>query len=405
MNHYSGTMTWCLIFCLFQCAAAQDQKENDEFEKFKKEQDQGVQREEESFRQYTAEVTRQYNDYVAEQERLFKEYAGRIEAKWGPKNVQTSTKKEYVAYDASFASRNRIDFESGAAKVEILVSATEAQNQKLLREKLKEQVEHIVTTKGGEDPLELKSGILPVETALIAGQVHMKNGTPVSEKNAGQFAEQTVQSSTITKETIVGKDGITRVVVGMQVPLVPNHVKKRASGFKDKIQKDAERFGIDVTLVFAVMHTESYFNPQARSYVPAYGLMQLVPKSGARDAYFFVHKRDTLVTGEYLFVPDNNIELGSGFLAKLLTVDFRGVKDPKSKIYCAISAYNTGPGNVAKAFTGKRNVMQALPKINSMTSEEVFVHLKQHLPFEETRSYVAKVSERMGIYNEWRSSN
>ncbi len=385
--------------------AGQNQSEQEAFEKFKKEQEQGVQNEESSFQQYKKEVTKQYDEYVAEQERLFKEYVGQIEKKWGKKNAQISTKKEYVAYDAAYGSRKKIDFENGTAKVEILVTEAESKNQKLIQEKLKDQVEKVVTTKGGEDPLEKKSEIPPAANPLIGGQVQMKNGAPVSEKNAGQFAEQTVQSSAITREIIEGKDGIKRVVVGVQVPLVPNHVKKRATGFKEQIQKEAERFGIDVTLVFAIMHTESYFNPQARSYVPAYGLMQLVPKSGARDSYFFVYKRDTLVTGEYLFVPNNNIELGAGYLAKLLTVDFRGVRDPKSRIYCAISAYNTGPGNVAKAFTGKRNVIQALPKINAMTSDQVFEHLKKNLPFEETRSYVAKVSERMGLYNEWSSSN
>ncbi|MEW5799593.1 MAG: murein transglycosylase domain-containing protein [Bacteroidota bacterium] len=386
-------------------AIAQDQKERDEFEKFKKEQEQGVQKEEESFQQYKAEVTKQYNDYVAEQERLFKEYTGQIEKKWGRKNVQTSTKKEYVAYDEAFSSRKKIDFESGTAKVEVLVTEAEAKNQNMIREKLKEQVAKVVTTKGGDDPLEKKMEVSAAEKPLVAGQVQMTNGVQVTEQNAKQFAEQTVRSSPMTTETVEGKDGIKRVVVGVQIPLVPNHVKKRATGFKEQIQKEAVRFGIDVTLIFAIMHTESYFNPQARSYVPAYGLMQLVPKSGARDAYFFVYKRDTLVTGEYLFIPNNNIELGSGYLAKLLTVDFRGVRDPKSRIYCAISAYNTGPGNVAKAFTGKRNVIHALPKINAMTSDQVFDHLRKNLPFEETRSYVAKVSERMGLYNEWSLSN
>ncbi len=398
-----------LFFIVFICspvvAVAQDQQEKDEFEKFKQEQEHGVQQEQESFRQYKAEVTKQYNDYIAEQERLFREYTGQIEKKWGKKNVQTSTRKEYVAYDAAYASRKKIDFESGTAKVEVLVTESEAKNQNLIREKLKEQVAKVVTTKGGDDPLEKKMEVPVAEKPLIAGQVQMNNGVQVTEQNAKQFAEQTVRSSPMTTETVEGKDGIKRVVVGVQIPLVPNHVKKRATGFKEQIQKEAGRFGIDVTLIFAIMHTESYFNPQARSYVPAYGLMQLVPKSGARDAYFFVYKRDTLVTGEYLFVPGNNIELGSGYLAKLLTVDFRGVKDPKSRIYCAISAYNTGPGNVAKAFTGKRNVIQALPKINTMTSDQVFEHLKKNLPFEETRSYVAKVSERMGLYNEWSVSN
>lgn len=391
-----------LIFGV-QLSIAQDTSEQDAFEKFKKEQEQGVQNEEAAFQNYKAEVTKQYNDYVAEQERLFTEYVGQIEQKWGKKNVQTSTNKEYVAYDQSFTSRKAIDFEKGTAKVEVLLTESEARNQQLVQEKLKELLMSTVTTKGGDDPLEKKTHVSPAAKPLLADQLQTVEGKPVI--NAKQFAEQIVQQTALTKETVEGKDGIKRVVVGVQIPLVPHHVKKRATEFKGRVQNEAVRFGIDATLVFAIMHTESYFNPMARSYVPAYGLMQLVPKSGARDAYFFVYKRDTLVTGEYLYIPGNNIELGAGYLTKLLTVDFRGVKDPKSRIYCAIAAYNTGPGNVAKAFIGKRNVVQALPHINAMSSEQVFNHLRKNLPFEETRTYIAKVSERMGMYAEWSVNN
>jgi membrane-bound lytic murein transglycosylase C len=205
----------------------------------------------------------------------------------------------------------------------------------------------------------------------------------------------------VSKKVVVGKDGVKRVMVGVQVPLVPNHVKVRAADYRDQVAKQTDRFGIDPTLVYAIMHTESNFNPMARSAVPAYGLMQLVPKSGGRDAYLFAKKEDVLVTGEYLYVPENNVELGTALLTKLLTVEFRNVVDPKSRVYCAISAYNTGAGNVAKAFTGKRNVREAIPKINAMTSDEVLEFLKKNLPYDETRLYVAKVSGRMGLYNEW----
>lgn len=377
----------------------------DDLEKFKKEEEKGLQQEEQAFLQYKAEITKQYDDYLAEQERLFKEYTGQIEKKWGSKKTETSTQKSYVAYDATFSSRSKIDFEKGTATVEVLVTEAEAKNTSLVQQKLKEQVAKIVTTKGGDDPLEKRSNIPPEPKPLIADQVQTKDGKPVTEQTARQFAEQTVQPALVMQEVVQGKDGIKRVVLSVQMPLVPNHVKKRAADFKEQVQKEASRFGIDVTLVFAIVHTESFFNPKARSHVPAYGLMQLVPKSGARDAYFFVFKKDSLVTGEYLYVPNHNIELGAGYLTKLLTVDFRGVSDPKSRIYCAISAYNTGPGNVAKTFTGKRNVFHALPRINGMTSDEVFDHLKKNLPFEETRSYVAKVTERMGMYAEWARVN
>ncbi|MBW7888854.1 MAG: DUF3393 domain-containing protein [Bacteroidetes bacterium] len=381
---------------------SQETSAQSEFEKFKKEQQAGIQAEADSFKQYKAEVTKEYDNWVAEQERLFKEYVSQIEKVWGTKNTKTSTQKEYVAYDNNFSSRKSVDFEKGNAKVEVVVTESEAKNLTAMQEKLKEQVAELVTTKGGTDPLEKKTGSEAEKQPILENQVTAKDGKPVTEKNAKQFAEQTVTPAQITQEQIIGKDGVKRVVIGVQFALVPNHLKKRAEEFRSKVLSETDKNNIDATLVFAVMHTESYFNPKARSTAPAFGLMQLVPKSGARDAYLFVHREDKLVTAEYLYIPENNIELGAGYLTKLLTIDFKGVKDPKSRIYCAISAYNTGPGNVAKAFTkDKRSVPQALPKINAMTSDEVLKYLKENLPFEETRKYVGTVSERMGLYNEW----
>ena len=392
-----------VIFSLFILlpVSAQVPDEKEALKKFEKEQEEGMAKEEEAFRQYSAEVTKQYSDYLAEQERLFKEYTGAIGKKWGKKQVKTSTREEYVAYDAQYGSRRSVNFEEGKAKVEILMTEAEAKDPKKVQEKLKQQVAQLAVDKGGSDPLEKQTNVSPEKRPIVAGQLQTPDGKPVTERTAGQFAEQSVQPALVTQQLVTGADGLKRVIVGVQIPLVPDHVKKRATEFRGNVRSQATRFGIDVTLVFAIMHTESYFNPKAKSPVPAFGLMQLVPKSGARDAFFFAHKKDSLVTGEYLFVAENNIELGTAYLTKLLTVDFRGVTDIKSRMYCAISAYNTGPGNVAKAFTGKRNVTQALPKINAMTSDEVFAHLRKNLPFEETRTYIVKVSERMGMYSEW----
>lgn len=380
---------------------AQANDEKSEFEKFKKAQQQGVRDQSAAFQQYKETVTRQYDDYVKEQERLFKEYTGRIEKMWGPKKLQVSSKKEYVSYDSSFASRRSIDFEKGTARVEVLVTERQAQDREFVKEALRGEVEKIVTSKGGEDPLEKKTNTPPEPKPLLDGQIRTTAGAPVTESNAARFADQAVQAFSVRQEAVVGADGVKRVVIGVQLPLVPDHLKKRASEFRSRVRTEAVRFAIDPSLVFAVMHTESYFNPMARSSVPAYGLMQLVPKSGARDAFLFVNKRDTLVSGEYLFIPGNNIELGTAYLAKLLSVDFASIRDPKSRMYCAIAAYNTGPGNVAKCFSGKRNVKSAESKINAMSSDDLFDYLKKNLPFTETRTYIASVSSRMGLYNEW----
>jgi membrane-bound lytic murein transglycosylase C len=129
--------------------------------------------------------------------------------------------------------------------------------------------------------------------------------------------------------------------------------------------------------------------------------MQLVPSSGARSAYLFVYKEDKLLTPDYLYQPQNNVELGAGLLNLMMTKDFKDIKDEKSRVYCAIAGYNTGPGNVARSFVGKRDIPKAVQMINQMTSDQVFDNLRTKLPFEETRTYVGTVREKMKLYEEW----
>ncbi|OIQ70596.1 membrane-bound lytic murein transglycosylase C precursor [mine drainage metagenome] len=67
------------------------------------------------------------------------------------------------------------------------------------------------------------------------------------------------------------------------------------------------------------------------------------------------------------------------------------IRNAVSREYCAIAAYNTGPGNVYRAFSklnGKARQEEALDKINSMRPEEVYETLRTRLPYEETRGYI-----------------
>ena len=391
------------------CGTIQKVFAQESFEEFQKKEREGIAEQERSFANYKTEVTAQYDKYVAEQDRLFKEYVGQIEKKWGTKNSVTSTTKEWVSYNAGYGARRRVDFEKGNATVEILVTENEAKDAKLVQQKLKNEIAKMVSDRGGNDPLEVREKILPVQTPILADQLVMNGGKPVTTSNAKQFAEQTVAHSTIQKNEIKGSDGENRIVLAVTLPLVPDHIKKRAEDFRERVLVQAKRFNLDVRLAFAIMHTESFFNPKARSTAPAFGLMQLVPRSGARDAYNFVYKQDTLVTGEYLYIPENNIELGVAYLALTMTRDFSGVENSQSRLYCTIAAYNTGPANVARTFLkqkgGRVNVKDALPVINKKSSQEVYEYLKQYLPYDETRQYVVRVSERMGMYEEWAKGN
>ena len=129
--------------------------------------------------------------------------------------------------------------------------------------------------------------------------------------------------------------------------------------------------------------------------------MQLVPKSGARDAYNYIYKQDRLLSDTYLYVPANNIELGCAYIAKIRHDYFKNIKDEKSAYFCTISAYNTGIGNVAMALTGKAKLGPTAEKVNTMKSDKLYKMLKTKLPYAETRNYLKKVTERIDYYRAW----
>jgi hypothetical protein len=96
------------------------------------------------------------------------------------------------------------------------------------------------------------------------------------------------------------------------------------------IHKYASHYGVDPSLVRAVMRHESGFNPQAVSPKGAQGLMQLMP--GTAD----------LMGVQDPFDPEQNIAGGVGYLR--LCLDRFGHIVP-----LAVAAYNAGPARVAKS--------------------------------------------------------
>ena len=179
--------------------------------------------------------------------------------------------------------------------------------------------------------------------------------------------------------------------------LVSDNISKNAALYKDYVKACSQKFQIEEPLIYAVMEQESRFNPEATSWVPAYGLMQLVPKSGGLDAYNYVYKKQWVPTRSYLFVPHQNIELGTAYL-RILMNQFAKVTDPECRRLCVIAGYNTGAGNVSRAFTGNTNLKNAIPLINKYSYKELYNHLTNKLNTEEARNYVSGVSKRREKY-------
>jgi len=126
------------------------------------------------------------------------------------------------------------------------------------------------------------------------------------------------------------------------------------SPWSQAIYDAAKRHGLNPALVEAVVRQESAFDPRAVSHRGARGLMQLMPATGRRFG----------LRAHELFDPEKNLEAGSRYLAWLAA----RFDDDLSLV---LAGYNAGEGTVAR-FGG-------VP------------------PYRETRDYVRRISDRLGV--------
>ena len=339
----------------------------------------------EAFQNYKQSVTAQYADYERREKEAFEEYKREIEEKW--EEFKSPEPKTFVEYSEDLNTRQSIDFEKGEVTIEVIVEEDPELAEPIKEEDKEEKIKETLT----KELIGLIKKKADDNKPILKNQLETKDGKEVTESNAKKEAVNIVESKKVEKKPYKAKDGKKRVKYTVKVPLKINHLDQRAKRFENEILKQAKRWRLDPAIVFALMEAESAFNPKARSHIPAFGLMQLVPKSGARDAYKYVYKVDKLVTGDYLYKPVNNIELGCAYLSQIRYHYFENIKDDELAYICSIPAYNTGIGNVSKTLCGKPYTNPAADVANSMTADELYKKLTSDLKYEEARNYLERV--------------
>ena len=199
--------------------------------------------------------------------------------------------------------------------------------------------------------------------------------------------------------SVVEQDGQTRLQ--LKIEFVNGYQEKLVKQYFDDIKGYADQYDVPVSVIMAIIETESSYNPRAVSPVPAFGLMQLVPKTAGLDAHLFVHGEKKIVSADYLFNEENNLKLGSAYFHLLTHRYLRKIADPQARFYCAVASYNTGVGNVARTFTGRKSITAAVDTINGMSPEAVYDYLMENLPAQETKNYLKKVVTRMAKYKQF----
>ncbi len=138
-------------------------------------------------------------------------------------------------------------------------------------------------------------------------------------------------------------------------------------------------FTVDAALIFALIRQESKFNPRAKSWAGARGLMQLMPSTAsfvAKDRKYRVSKTP------YLFEPELNMSIGQKYI-KILHDDAK----INGNLVSMIAAWNGGPGNLNK---WRRSM-------KFMDDPLLFI---ETIPYRETRMFVERVFANLWVYRD-----
>lgn len=338
----------------------------------------------------------------------------RIRQHWS--NPEVSGQSRWVSYSSDYRAKKVVDFEHN--QVEISIDGIHTGSRldfAAMAKEVQSELEDTLSTS-----LQKAVERDPVQTALT--QVYASMGAPAAGIESGTElvlkelftsmrpspADVRAKAAALMRNASIRYQALSASVASVPVhtgkkltyviPLPDNRIRKKVLEYKPLVDRNAQRFKVSEDIVMAIIHTESHFNPLARSYVPAFGLMQIVPSTAGRDATAKLFKQSRLLTPQYLFNPRQNIEVGAAYLHMLYYVYLKDIKNPESRLYYTIASYNAGASSVARAFVDKPSFQDAVKVINNLPPEQVLQRILKQAPSAETRQYLEKVLKRRTFY-------
>ncbi len=341
------------------------------------------------FARNLAELPGQFEKDTAALDALIDSFSGNIEKRWGKSEVKFAGKSNYVKYIDNYMSRSEVNFDKGLITIET-VSPTDPKDH------LKNAI--ITTLLTPDDPAQVdlfSSKDIRLEgQPFLYRQVVDQDRQPIQWSwRANRFADYLIANK------IKVKDVDFKKAYYVEIPMVAEQLEIRSYKYADIVRRASKKYDIPEDLIYAIIKTESSFNPYAVSWANAYGLMQVVPKTAGRDVFKLVKKRSGEPTPKYLFNPENNIDTGTAYFYILKNRYLRDVNHPTSLEYSMISAYNGGTGGVLNTFN-RKDRKRAMRDLNSLQPNQVYWALTKKHPNAEARRYLEKVTNYKKQFNQ-----
>ncbi|GEA52448.1 membrane-bound lytic murein transglycosylase C [Vibrio inusitatus NBRC 102082] len=320
---------------------------------------------------------------------LINSFTGDIEKKWGKQQVKVAGKSNYVKYIDNYDSRAEVNFSTGKITIETVASNDPKAH-------LKTAI--ITTLLTPDDPAHVdlfsSSNIKLEGEPFLYQQVVDQEGKPIQWNwRANKFADYLIANKMKTKKVDY------KIAHYVEIPMVATHSDVRSYKYADIVRRASQRYDIPEDLIYAIIKTESSFNPYAVSWANAYGLMQVVPKTAGADVFKLVKKKPGIPTPEYLFNPENNIDTGTAYFYILKNRYLKDVNNFLSLEYSMISAYNGGTGGVLNTFD-RNSRSNAMKNLNSLQPNQVYWALTNKHSNAEARRYLEKVTKYKRDFNQ-----
>lgn len=167
------------------------------------------------------------------------------------------------------------------------------------------------------------------------------------------------------------------VFITLLMVVIPYYYNKNNYKFEytEYVEKYSREYNIDKSFVYAVIRTESNFNPDAVSDAGAIGLMQII-----EDSFDWVSTKlgESDLCFDDMFIPENSIKYGCFMLGYLY--------DKYGNYELTAAAYHSGMGEV-DSWIADKTVNPSSPDIADFSGEN-------------TRHYVRKIMRAYEKYTE-----